>query len=868
MDFFNRARRLFAYGDLTGSNGESGGAPGDSFINSFNGGQNASANAKMRKRRRNMIVGVCVFGLCALAILVLTMRHKADVSEAQARILPDSFTSASCNNHLSSAKKLPEGTRRVKMEDFLYGKFRPSNFNEFNGTWINDAEFLVEDYNRGLLIHNMESGKDRKIMSLPHFSHFNAYKKQLSGDQLFLLLQINPEKIFRHSFMSEYVILPLTKGKVGNTEITLKPAGDNDPAPFPIRHATFAPKGNALVYVDEDNNIYYRASVYDQDEKLTQNGQHITFFNGVADWVTEEEVLEDDKAYWWAPDGKKIVFGSYNDTKVENYTLEDYGPWREIDPYPYIEQIAYPKVNMTNPTVTVTLVNFENGITQRVVAPPRSLEGQEVHFSWVEWVNEDFFAVQWMNRVQNVTVVTMCHVESIDDCVEIFANEEPSGWIEYKYRIYFDPAWDQNHSKSPNFAVILADPHAKHRYRQVVLVSDNARTFLTKREADVEKIHKWSTDGYIYFSAVGEDQIGTKNLYRVPSPNLKAKSAKVECLSCNFTTVAEVGRRSPCRHFTAVMSSDCSYYSLSCDGPDVPFSILVNTKDNSLHSVYDDNSKLAARLKNVAVPTIQHMQVPIRGTDLKAPVRMYLPPDFDPNTKYPMLVYFYGGPGSQMVDLSFNQYDYQTFLAGSKGFIYAMLDPRGTAGQGDEWRMSQYKNFGTVEIDAIMDVTKYLQSNLKYVDANRTALWGWSYGAFLSSSTLARDKEDVFKCGIAVAPVTDWTLYDTYYTERYMGLLDDNREGYRKSRVFNYIDNLKNKKLYLIHGTKDDNVHYQQSLLLSAALEQKDILFRQQSYTDQDHSILRYRKHLYHSITDFLLNDCFVEKKNVYERRK
>ena len=151
------------------------------------------------------------------------------------------------------------------------------------------------------------------------------------------------------------------------------------------------------------------------------------------------------------------------------------------------------------------------------------------------------------------------------------------------------------------------------------------------------------------------------------------------------------------------------------------------------------------------------------------------------------------------------------------------------------------------------------QDNLGYIDKKKTAVWGWSYGGYLSLMTLSKDTENIFACGASVAPVVDWSLYDTYYTERYMGLdsENDNSAGYNRSSAFHYLENLRHKKYYLLHGTHDDNVHYQNSMLLSAALEDKDILFRQQAYPDQDHSIRSYRMHLDHSLYNFFLSDCF-----------
>jgi dipeptidyl-peptidase-4 len=178
-----------------------------------------------------------------------------------------------------------------------------------------------------------------------------------------------------------------------------------------------------------------------------------------------------------------------------------------------------------------------------------------------------------------------------------------------------------------------------------------------------------------------------------------------------------------------------------------------------------------------------------------------------------------------------------------------------------------YRGFGTDEVTSVIEAAAWLKSNLSYIDPTRTAIWGWSYGGFLSLSVLGHDDDDVFTCGASVAPVVDWRLYDTYYTERYMDLLDNNLEGYEYSRVFKRLEPLRRKPFYMMHGTHDDNVHYQQSMLLAAALEEKDILFRQQSYPDQDHSINDYHLHIYHSLTDFFLNDC-SGKERLSKRRK
>lgn len=791
--------------------------------------------------------------------MALTVKHKDNVESALKR-LPDAFSSATNSNPKSRNGKFRDvdKTDQITLKDITSsGKFRARS--HFNGTWISDEEFVYASYRKGLNVVNVrDASKNRNVMSRGHFDHYNPYKYFVSADQKYLMLQIDPYPVFRRSTLSEYVIRAMRPS--GKVEIKLRPSDHNEErdGPFLIRYASFAPAGNAVVYVDEDNNIYYRRSVMDRDEKLTTTGKDAVFFNGIPDWVFEEEVFEDNKAMWWGPDGNTLVFGSFNDTEVGNVLLKAYGDWKDIEQYPIIEEVPYPKVNTTNPVNQLWVADLANGtISKRQIPPPLSMANEETHFFGVHFADASRFAVKWMNRVQDRTVVTMCSINSIKDCEEIFAYEEPEGWVNYKYQLHFDHA-----EGSSDFVTVFSDPHSVHRYRQVLLVSNNQRTFLTKRDADVVKILEWSSDGYIYFVATAEGQPGTRHLYRVPSPNSAAsgdESNKLECMTCQ-TGDHDLHRRE-CKYYDVSMSKDAGHYSMTCKGPDVPYTCICETATNKMISTWEDNDKLIKRLSGRDLPSVHMLDIPVNGTDLPLRAKMYLPPDFEPTSKYPMIVYAYGGPGSQMADETFDQSSFQTYLAGSKGFIYVTVDPRGTGYQGDRFQFAMKKSFGTVDVASVTAAAAYLQRNLTYVDADRTAIWGWSYGGFLSLSTLGQDEDNVFACAASVAPVSDWTLYDTYYTERYMGLLSDNAKGYDRSRVFNNLDRLKYKPFFLLHGTHDDNVHYQQSMLLSAALEKKDILFRQQSYPDQDHSIISYQTHLYHSITDFFLNDCFTERK-------
>ncbi|KAK0086081.1 hypothetical protein PV326_005689, partial [Microctonus aethiopoides] len=321
---------------------------------------------------------------------------------------------------------------------------------------------------------------------------------------------------------------------------------------------------------------------------------------------------------------------------------------------------------------------------------------------------------------------------------------------------------------------------------------------------------------------------------------------------------------------------------------------------------WEDNDMIAKIVAEKSQPIVKRFSVPV-ADGFDAQVRLLIPPgaDLTGSTKYPMLVYVsvitalisaklfgdkqrskvnhqyqidvdpYGGPDTYQVTEQFNIH-WGTYLVTNKNIIYAAIDGRGSGLKGSNMLFAGYRNLGTVEIYDQINVTStyslfyieecnpelqnHLHENLPYIDKTRTAIWGWSYGGYAAGMSLAMDTKSTFKCGMSVAPVTDWTLYDSIYTERFMGLPtpSDNVGGYEQGQLLNKAANIKSNSYYLIHGTLDDNVHYQQSLLLAKILEENDILFRQQTYTDEDHGILRTRAHLYHSLEKFL-DDCLIK---------
>ena len=255
--------------------------------------------------------------------------------------------------------------------------------------------------------------------------------------------------------------------------------------------------------------------------------------------------------------------------------------------------------------------------------------------------------------------------------------------------------------------------------------------------------------------------------------------------------------------------------------------------------MFEDNSGLEERLEGKTLPVIEKTRVTIdnAGFSAEAQVKILKPPHMEAGVQYPVIVYIYGGPGYQQVTDSWSV-GWGEYLATSRNVVYVLMDTRGTGGQSNEFMFSVYKRLGTVEMEDEISVTRQLVRDNNYMDPERVAIWGWSYGGFNTAMTLELDTgdEQVFKCGISVAPVSSWLLYDSIYTERYMALPQDNHEGYNHSLITG-IENLKNKVWMLNHGVADDNVHYQHSMLLTKELEEHDVQFVQHSYPDENHGL-------------------------------
>ncbi|XP_067002151.2 venom dipeptidyl peptidase 4 [Anabrus simplex] len=661
---------------------------------------------------------------------------------------------------------------------------------------------------------------------------YSSVDFSMSSDKQYLALASNVKQEFNHSVLAEYIIH-------NQESFVLLASG------LGIQLLKWSPVGNSMVYVRENNIYYVQEGTTDSflyPFQLTYDGEMGVIFNGVPDWIYREEVMKDGCALWFSPNGKSLVYATFNDTEVQKVYIPRYGDTEGSS----VSSLRYPKVGTKNPTVVLkyqTLVNPQ--------VPPRDFQnifGEEYILSHVSWANNDEVFAVWTSRTQNQANIVSYNItdQHLVPRKEHFLAES-SGWLDFvtlKYTLTGDKFFIiQSQHQESNLGKYLHLTQITRRPQTIV-------TPLTSGPRVVTEIYGVDTNGNIYFQATENNEPSRRQVYML-------EQSTERCISCNELSLD--GK--PCGYASASFSRNMSYLALTCSGPDVPYVKLYKSQPFSLLHTWENNTAPRQTLKEYVLPVIKDIQVEM-SDGFTAQVRLWLPPDLDQNgtSKYPMVVYVYGAPNTQLITDEF-QVGWGHYLTTNRRYIYAMIDGHGSGFRGDWARFSTYLSLGTKEIQDQIAVVRHLLSSYSFIDANRTGVWGWGHGGYSAAMVLAKDTEGTFKCGISVAPVTSWFDFASIYTERYMLLpiQGSNLQGYKNANLVDLVDNFKNNQFLLIHGTADHDVHYQQSMLLAKALQSQGKLFFQQSYGDEDHYLGTSLQHMYQTQDDFW-SRCFQDE--------
>ncbi|ALC44613.1 ome [Drosophila busckii] len=788
---------------------------------SFGGNMTRFKNLMYSKeKRRRVRIILCIVAAIVAVALIATMIV---------------FIVGADHGNSANDDNMPD--KGINLEDVLSGQLYAKRF---NGSWSNGHSVIFKQHAN---ILELDTRTGAVTTLLENAAHYVLYEK--SADGQYLLLAKNYKKNFRYSFLAQYDIYNLSSKDMNPLKITDE---HND-----LSMVQWSPVGNALV-INFERHLYYKKSVTDTAIQLT-NDENGKFLNGIPDWVYEEEVFSSNVATWFNPSGTQLAFIQFDDSPTHTIKFAYYGEAGDVRfQYPLHQDIAYPKAGSPNPRVELILLNLTRALagsefTTRMPVPSALNTEADYIVTAVSWLDDANVLSIWMNREQNEA-----YVVSFNDLGRkvLYGTESKTGWVD----LYTAPFKNRNGSL---LAFVL--PHENYKHLQL-LSTDVIKAQLeplTSGKYVVDSILHWDgTHDIIFYMANTEEHPEQMHLYAIRAT--AARKQTPTCLTCKLMNSGNVEQN----YFSAIFN-DNNEIVISSLGPGIPTTAIYEWKyANSKVTLnlllnWETNESLRAKLKGVALPTHKILTVPIDG-GFQAKVLLQLPPNLDTSgkTKYPMLVDVYGGPDSYSVTNKW-MLDWGSYLSSNQSVIYAKIDGRGSGLRGEKLLHAIYLKLGTVEITDQISVTRKLSDMFDYIDATHIGIWGWSYGGYAAAMALANN-ETVFKCAASIAPVTDWTYYDSIYTERYMGLPDKNAVGYANSRLSTRAHKLRGKNYLLVHGTLDDNVHYQQSMILAKNLEREDILFKQISYADEDHGLANVRPHLYHSLDRFF-GECFASSR-------
>ncbi|MTI22665.1 S9 family peptidase [Fulvivirga sp. RKSG066] len=712
---------------------------------------------------------------------------------------------------ISALAALPVSAQKdISVADiYQQGTFRQKSVYGIN--WMNDGRYYSAQEGNDILKYDITTGESVETIldgdALQPAVNFRSYT--FSNDESKLLLLTDRESIYRRSYTAEYYVYDLKAEKLTKLSDNGKQA-----------YATFSPDGSKVAFV-RDNNLFYVSLADMKETQITNDGKFNELIHGSTDWVYEEE-LSFTRAFEWSGDGEQLFYLTFDESGVREYNMQK---WNKGELYPEDYKFKYPKAGEDNSKVTATIYNLADGKANAVDLGT----DQEYYVARIyQTQNDNVLSLMRLNRLQNQ--LDILHVDTKTGSTTTVLTE--------KYDTYVDLDFidDLTYLKDGKHFVHSSEKSGyKHLY--LYTIDGKLKNQITSGDWEVssfEGVDESSRRPVAYFTSTEISPLD-RTFYSI---ELSGKNKK--------TLRGEEGVHG------VNMSSDYKYYIDYYSSAKKPLNVsLYQTGKNKLVKVLEDNASLEKTVKDYALsPKEFFTYKTVDGTDLNG--YMIKPTDFDENKEYPVLVYQYSGPGSQQVMNSWNggNYYWHQMLA-QDGYIVAVIDTRGTGGRGAEFKKLTYKQLGKYESEDHIAGAKYL-GNLPYVDESRIGIWGWSYGGYMSSLAMFKG-EGLFKAAIAVAPVTNWRFYDTIYTERYMDTPQNNASGYDDNSPTSHVDKL-NGNYLLIHGTGDDNVHFQNAVTLQNALIAAGKQFDSFYYPDRAHGIYRdnARMHLYTMMTDWL----------------
>lgn len=709
--------------------------------------------------------------------------------------------------------------RLFNTKDFTGERFGPVRFLDNGKGYTSLEKSDAVKGARDIIKYDTESGEKEVLVSagllIPagDTTALSISDYEWSPDKNMLLIFTNTARVWRYNTRGDYWVLNLSTKK-------LMKLGGNAPESS-LMFAKFSPDNKNVGYVSE-HNVFVQNLTDGKITQLTFDGSKTTI-NGTFDWVYEEE-LDDRDGFRWSPDSRHIAYWQLDASGIGEFLMIN----TTDSIYSYTIPVQYPKAGTTNSACKVGVVSAAGGETVWMKVPGDPRNNYIARMDWTG--NSSEIYVQHLNRLQNKLDVMLCDIKTGNS--KTVLTETADAWID----INDDMHWFND---GKNFTWVSERDGWRHVY-DVSRDGKNVK-LITPGNFDVIEIETIDFDnGWIYYIA-SPDNPTQRYLFRV-SLDGKGTTEQITPKELSGTNSYQVSDGS---NYAIHTFSDINTPSTS-DLVELPSHKVIRTLLN--------NEKLKETMNAVNRLPVEFFRVDV-GSDVALDGWMIKPPDFDPAKKYPVLYYLYGHPAAQTVVDRWGGFNYLWYLMlAQHGYIVMSVDNRGTPSpRGRDFRKFLYKNVGGVTSKDQADAMKGIINNYSFVDATRIGVWGWSGGA-VSTLNLMFRYPDIFNTGMAVAPVTDERLYDTIYSERYMSLPADNADGYKESAPLTYAHQLKGN-LLVVHGSGDDNVHYQNTERLINELVKYNKQFSMMEYPNRSHGIYEgqgTRLHLYTLLTNYL----------------
>lgn len=640
----------------------------------------------------------------------------------------------------------------------------------------------------------------------------------LSPDEKLILIQTETKPIYRHSFTAVYYIYNVKNNK-------MEPLSNNGPQQVPL----FSPDGNQIAFV-RNNNIYLVKLLFGNSEsQVTKDGEYNHVLNGIPDWVYEEE-FSFNRAFDFSADSKMIAYVRFDESAVPMFSF----PWyKGLAPektsyatYPGAYEYKYPKAGEVNSKVSVHTYDIKSHVTRKMDLQIDS----DGYIPRIKFTSDpEKLAIMTLNRHQNRLDLYMANPRS--GLCKVAIRDEAEQYI--KESAYSNIKFYPEH-------IVMMSEKDGYNHLYLYTIAGNLVKQITKGQFEVTSFLGWDQKANVFYYASNEGSPLRTAIYKIDGKGKKTKLS------------TRTGSNS------AIFSTNQKFYINTFSNISTPTLITLNDNRGKELTTLLDNSKLKAQTAQLNMPQKEFFTFRTSsGVELNG--WMIKPANFNANKKYPVILHQYSGPGSQQV---IDRWGIGSFGDGGlfeaymcdKGYIMVCVDGRGTGGRGAAFEKCTYLQLGVKEAEDQVETARYL-GTLPYIDGKRIGIWGWSFGGYNTLMSMS-DGSGAFKAGVAIAAPSDWRFYDTVYTERFMRTPKENAEGYDAGSAIKRAPQLKGS-LLLIHGTADDNVHYQNCAEYSEALVQAGIQFDMQVYTNRNHGIFggKTREHLMNRVANFFIQN-------------